>query len=256
MEIRILGAHNCESADTKLTSLLVDRVLAVDAGSITGSLPFSAQRALKAICLTHQHFDHIRDLPMLGLNLYAEGTVEVYGLESVLDVVSSCLFSDRIYLDFLTRPTLENPTFRLCPVEPYREVMVHGYTVLPLPVNHGMSAIGYQITSRDQKSFFFTGDTARNATSLWQMVSAQLLIIEVTLPDSSKGLAMDASHLTPQLLKEELVELKRIKGLLPRVVTVHMNPELEIEIRDEVEQISQELGVEVTLGYQGMTIIL
>ncbi len=256
MEIRILGAHNCESPDTGLISILIDQALVIDAGSITSSLPFSAQRGLKAIFLTHQHFDHVRDLATLGLNLYGQRTIELYALESVLDVVSSCLFSDKIYLDFRNRPTPEKPTFKFCPVEPYKEVVVQGYAVLPLPVNHGMSAVGYQVTSRDKKSFFFSGDTGRNNPSFWQAVSAQLVIIEVTFPNSHQTLAMESSHLTPQFLKEELGKLKGVRGSLPPVVTVHMNPELEGEIREEVEQVSRELGAEITLGYEGMTIVL
>ncbi len=256
MEIRILGAHNCESPDTRLVSLLVDQALVIDAGSITSSLPFSAQRELKTIFLTHQHFDHIRDLATLGLNLYAQRTVELYALESVLDIVSSCLFTDKIYLDFRNRPSPEKPTFKLCPVEPYKEVVIPGYAVLPLPVNHGVSAVGYQVTSRDKKSFFFSGDTGRNTPSLWQAVSAQLLIIEVTLPNSHQALAIESSHLTPQLLKEELGELKGVKGSLPPVVTVHMSPELEGEIREEVEQTSRELGAKIALGYEGMRVVL
>jgi ribonuclease BN (tRNA processing enzyme) len=119
-----------------------------------------------------------------------------------------------------------------------------------------MSAVGYQITSRDKKSFFFSGDTGRNNPSFWQAVSAQLVIIEVTFPNSHQTLAMESSHLTPQFLKEELGKLKGVRGSLPPVVTVHMNPELEGEIREEVEQVSRELGAEITLGYEGMTIVL
>lgn len=256
MEIRILGAHNCESPDTRLTSLLIDQALVIDAGSITSSLPFSVQRGLKAILLTHHHFDHIRDLATLGLNLYAQRTVELYALESVLDVVSSYLFSDEIYLDFRNRPTPEKPTFKVCPLEPYKEVVIQGYAVLPLPVNHGVSAVGYQITSQDKKSFFFSGDTGRNTPTLWEMVSAQFLIIEVTLPNSYRTLAIESGHLTPQLLKEELSELRGVRSSLPPVVTVHMNPELEGEIMVEVEQISRELGAKITLGYEGMAIVL
>ena len=256
MEIRIIGAHNCESPDTKLISLIVDNTLAIDAGSITSGLPFAAQRGLEAILLTHHHFDHVRDLATLGLNLYAQRTIELYALESVLDIVSSYLFSDKIYLDFRNRPSPEEPTFKLCPVEPYKEVAIQGYAILPLPVKHSMSAVGYQITSRDKKSFFFSGDTGRNNSSLWQAVSAQLVIIEVTFPNSRQTLAIESGHLTPQFLKEELGKLKGVRGSLPPIVTVHMNPELEGEIREEVEQVSRELGAEITLGYEGMTIVL
>ena len=62
MEIRFLGVHNLESVDTKLVSLLIDGVLAVDAGSITTTLSFEEQQRIKSFLITHHHFDHIRDL--------------------------------------------------------------------------------------------------------------------------------------------------------------------------------------------------
>jgi len=65
MNIQLLGVHNCESQNTKLTSLLIDDILVVDAGGLTSSLSFEAQRKLKAILLTHQHYDHIKDVPAI-----------------------------------------------------------------------------------------------------------------------------------------------------------------------------------------------
>lgn len=256
MEIHILGAHNCESRDTRLVSLLIDHTLAIDAGAITSSLPFSAQQGLKAVLLTHHHFDHIRDLATLGMNLYGWGTIELYALESVLGVVSSYLFNEEIYVDFGKRPTAERPTFKFCPLEPHKEVIIHGYAVLPLPVNHNVPAVGYHITSQDKKSIFFSGDTGRNSSSLWEVVSPQLLITEVTMPDRFEAMAISSGHLTPRLLKEELIEFKRIKGYLPPIVTVHMTPHFVSEIREEVERISGELEAEITLGYEGMKVLL
>ena len=51
MEIRILGAHNSESDTARLTSLLVDGTLAVDAGGLTSSLSFSEQAKVDNILL-------------------------------------------------------------------------------------------------------------------------------------------------------------------------------------------------------------
>ncbi len=256
MEIEILGAHNCESRDARLVSLLIDHTLVIDAGSITSSLSLSAQLGIKAVLLTHHHFDHIRDLATLGMNLYPRFTVELYALESALGAVSAHLFTSDIYIDFGHRPTPERPTFRLCPLEPYQEVTIQGYAVLPLPVNHAVPTVGYQITAQGEKSFFFSADTGRNPPSLWQGLSPQLLIMEVTLPNSYQSAALNSGHLTPQMLKEELAEFKRVRGFLPPVVTVHMSPELESEIRQELEQVSAELGAEITLGDEGMRIVL
>jgi len=241
MELEILGAHNCESAEARLTSLLIDGVLALDAGGLTSTLPLEAQRGLKAVLLTHQHFDHIRDLATLGMNLYGRGSIELYATQSVLDMVGSHIFNDELYVDFSRRPS-PRPTFKMCPLEPYREEMIHGYAVLPLPVNHSVPTVGYQITSGDDKCLFYTGDTGRNHPSLWQAVSPQLLVTEVTMPTSYQEMATSAGHLTPRLLREELLEFRREKGYLPHIVIIHMNPQLEAEIRSEVEEVARELG--------------
>jgi len=68
MNIQVLGAHNCESQNTKCISLLIDDALAIDAGGLTSSLSFETQQKLNAILLTHQHYDHVRDIPMLAMN--------------------------------------------------------------------------------------------------------------------------------------------------------------------------------------------
>ncbi len=255
MEIKILGAHNCESADARLVSLLIDGTIAIDAGSITSSLSLPAQRGLKAVLITHHHFDHIRDLATLGMNLYGWGSIELYAPERVFGVLSSYLFSDEIYIDFSKRPSPQRPTFRLHPVEPYKEAVIHGYAVLPLPVNHSVPTVGYQVGSQG-KCLFYTGDTGRNPPTLWETVSPQLLITEVTLPDEFEAQAISAGHLTPGLLKEELLEFKRLKGYLPRIIIVHMNPSLEARIGEEVESISRELGAEICLGHEGMKVVL
>jgi len=84
MKVQILGAHNLESANTRLVSLLVDDVLALDAGSLTSSLSFEAQAGGKAILLTHHHFDHMRDIATIGLNGYSLGIIQVCGTRSTL----------------------------------------------------------------------------------------------------------------------------------------------------------------------------
>ena len=66
MRIRVLGAHNCETRSTRLVTLLIDDILALDAGGLTSTLTVKAQKKLKGILLTHPHYDHIRDIPALG----------------------------------------------------------------------------------------------------------------------------------------------------------------------------------------------
>ena len=68
MRVRVLGAHQLETRDTRLTSFLIDGVLAVDAGSLTSGLTLEEQESVEAILITHHHFDHCRDLLTFGLN--------------------------------------------------------------------------------------------------------------------------------------------------------------------------------------------
>ncbi len=88
MNIKLLGAHNCESQNTRLLSLLIDDVLVLDAGGLTSSLSFPAQQKLKTILLTHQHYDHIRDIPAIAINFYLSGnTINVYSTLPVYDAL-------------------------------------------------------------------------------------------------------------------------------------------------------------------------
>ena len=45
---------------------------------------------------------------------------------------------------------------------------------------------------------------------------------------------------------------RELKGYLPRVITVHMSPGLEAEIKTEVAALSTELNSPITLAYEGM----
>jgi len=256
MELEILGAHNSESSDSKLVSLLIDQTIAIDAGCLTSSLSLSAQQQIKAILITHHHFDHIRDLATFGMNSYMWGPVNVYALDSVLGVISTHLLNEVLYPDFRQKPLPEKPSLRFCPVEPKKEIVIEGYGVLPLPVQHHVPAVGYQVTSPDKKSIFYTGDTGSGCASCWEVVSPQLLIIEVTMPNRFEFVAQATGHLSPRLLRQELLDFKRIKGYLPPVVVVHMSPQLESEIGEGVAQVAAELETKITLGREGMKFVL
>lgn len=256
MELKILGAHNCETRDARLTSLLIDGRLAIDAGGLTSSLTYSEQMAIRAILITHHHFDHIRDLATLGMNVFASGPVNVYATESVLETIASYLFDGVLYPEFHRKPSPDRPALKLCPIEPNKQTAIEGYTVLPLPVSHVIPTIGYQVTSPDGKALFYTGDTGKGLTKVWKAISPDLLLIEVTVPEKYRKAAEEHGHLSTQLFKEELLSFKKLKGYLPRIITVHMSPHIENDIRKEVAQVAAELGAEITVGYEGMKVVL
>lgn len=256
MDIQVLGAHNCESSKLRLVTLLIDEVLAIEASSLTSSLSLEAQRKLQAVLLTHQHYDHIRDVPAIGMNFYlAQAAINIYSTQPVYDALATCLLNGELYPKFLERPE-NRPTVEFHTVEPGRSEQIAGYSILPLPVRHGVPAVGYQVTSPDGKAVFYTGDSGPGLDDCWERVSPQLLITEVTASDRFKESAGNGGHLTPALLKQELITFSKLKGYLPQVVTVHMSPGLEAEIEAEIAAVAAELDSPITLAHEGMRLKL
>jgi len=256
MNIQVLGAHNCESQSSKFISLLIDDILAIDAGGLTSSLSFQAQQKLKAILLTHQHYDHIRDIPAIGMTFFLyKATINIYSTQSVYDALTTHLLNGKLYPNFLEQPQ-QNPTIKFTIIEPYRIEQIEGYSILATEVNHSVPTIGYQVTSSDGKIVFYTGDTGPGLVNCWKYVSPQLLITEVIAPNRYNESAKESGHLTPSLLKQELIIFQEVKGYLPQVVVVHMTPTLEKEIEAEIAVVAKALNNSITLAYEGMQLHL
>jgi len=249
MKIRFLGAHNTETSSSGLMCLLLDEAVALDAGCLTSKLSLGQQLALKAVLFTHGHYDHIRDLPMLAMNCYLnEGVVHAYGSQEVKDALAEHILNGQIYSRFFERPVLD---FHV--LEPYATFLLGRYEVTPVLVSHSIPATGYLIKS-DGRSFFYTGDTGPGLSACWSRISPDLLIIEITASNSFSEFGRESGHITPELLKEELIEFRKIRGYLPRVVTVHMNPSLEAEIAGELKEVARVLGCDISLAREGLEI--
>jgi len=138
MKISFLGAHNTESRNTKLVSLLIDDNLALDAGGLTSSLSFSEQMKLRAVLVTHQHYDHIKDIPLLGMNLFLNNaSIDIYSIPSVYESLASHLLNDDLYPDFLEE-TEGGATIRFHTIKTHHEFKIGDYDILPLPVAHSV----------------------------------------------------------------------------------------------------------------------
>ena len=121
MRVRVLGAHQLETRDTRLTSFLIDGFLAVDAGSLTSGLTLEEQESVEAILVTHHHFDHCRDLLTFGLNTRGS-TTDVYACPEVLESLSANLVNGAIYPDH-TRSPAGCPSLRFNPSSPARKTV-------------------------------------------------------------------------------------------------------------------------------------
>jgi len=224
MDLRILGCSGGEAEGHRLTGLLVNGVLAIDAGSLTQALTVQEQIGLRQIFISHSHLDHICSLPFFTKNIFGhtDVPVEIRALPETLDALRRHLFNDELWPDFSVIPSPDNPIIRFSEIAPGVAYELEGVRVTPIPVNHLVPCVGYLVED-DHSAFIFTSDTAET-DRIYQVANRtrnlKLLITEASFPNEQAWLAEASKHLTPEKLGGEL---KKLKAEVP-VGVYHLTP--------------------------------
>lgn len=249
MKVRIVGAHNYASRDTRLACALIDGRLALDAGSLATALTFEEQARIEAVLLTHRHLDHVSDLLMLSGTAYYSGThVDVYGVEPTIRAVEEYLFNGKLFTDPRTRPSRDDPAMRLHVLEEYRPAEIAGYTVLAVPGEHSVPMWGFEVADLAGKRVFYSGDTNEDIAKVWPHIRPDLMLLECTISNARAEGPQRPGHLSAKLFGGVLEDFRRQHGYIPKTVAVHLLPFDEDAVRAELPPVADELGIEIAIA--------
>jgi len=235
MRLTVLGPHGGELPGCRSTCFLLDDRLAIDAGALTQSLELPALTRIDDILLTHSHFDHVKDLPMLSdvLVTARDRPVTIHGNQGCIRTLEQHLFNDVLWPDFTVIPSKRHPTFRLRPFKAGATVKVGPYRVRSVPVSHPVESCGFVI-SDGTSALGISGDTGPT-DRLWKVLDAtpelKAVLVECSFPNELQALADLSGHLTPRTLEEELKKLHR-PGV--EILLYHLKPAHLTELRSQV----------------------
>ncbi len=252
MNVRILGAHQGESNEIHFMSIAVDSSLAIDAGGLTSVLSLEEQQAIEAVLVTHQHYDHIKDLPGLAYELWLLKSLQLYCTEPTEKMLRTHLFNDKIWPSMQSREESYHPLIYKRVVEG-ETFTVSGYRVTAVAMSHTCPTVGYMV-EQDSKSFFYTADTRRQENLLWGHLRPNLLIAETTMSSEYEEEADRFGHMTPLSLGSELRAFHDRQGYFPRTLCVHVNPRHEARVRKEIAQLAETLDAQIEVAHEGMVV--
>ena len=246
-------------------------MLAVEASALTASLSLAEQAAIRAVLVSHPHFDHCKDLPGLAYNGPWEQPIEVVGSAGTHAVLRRTLFDPSLWLPFFDFPPA-------APRLAYREARAHepltvaGYRVVPVPSDHyapaelpvltGQAAptrdpsvaLGFFIACGDA-SLYYTGDTGPGFAAALGDLRPDVLVTEVGLPNAQRHRVSELRHLTPADLQAELEILGArggpAQGAPARVLAVHLAPHSEAAIRAELVEVARATGAAIEVATEG-----
>jgi ribonuclease BN (tRNA processing enzyme) len=236
MLLKVLGSSGAEFQGFNLPAFLIDGSLLLDAGTIGSRLSESEQWDIRNILITHSHLDHIKGIPFLADNIIIknkEHSITIFGIKETLTSLRENLLNDKIWPDFTKISAAIEPVIKLRNISAGRSFSINGYKITAYKVNHTVPAAGYIIKDGKGSSLLYTGDTGPT-NEIWKASDrVNVVIVEVSFPDSMEELALKTGHLTSRLL---MGELEKIKDMPDRIYITHPKPQYIKQIRSEIKK--------------------
>jgi ribonuclease BN (tRNA processing enzyme) len=238
MEIKVLGSFGGQSPGLRLTSLLVNGSIALDAGSLSQALEIEEQVLVRSIVLTHSHMDHISSLPFFVENVFGQGAgIDIYASAETVYAIRKYLFNNSTWPDFTRIPNHLLPAMRFTEIEDNVPFTVDGVTFTPFPVDHIVPTFGFLIEQGDS-AILWSSDTGPT-TRLWELANSarnvKAVCIDTSFDNALQRVADLSLHLTPRTLEAELQKLSRPLPLLVH----HLKPACAKRIREEIRALKR-----------------
>jgi ribonuclease BN (tRNA processing enzyme) len=237
MKIEVLGSYGGESPECRMTTLLVNERVALDAGSLTQMLSIERQKNVEAIVLTHSHVDHTNSLPFFVENVYggSRPAVEVYASAATIYAIRKNLFNNASWPDFTRLPNNLLPSVQFKPLEREVPVVLGDVRFTPFLVEHLVPTFGYLI-EHEGSAIVWSSDTGPTVR-LWEIANSapglRAVMLDTSFDNSMQRIADLSLHLTPATLSEEIKKLNRD---VP-VYLHHLKPPCIERIRTQVAAI-------------------
>lgn len=245
MQLEVLGSYGGESIDCRMTCLLINGEVVLDAGSLSQALPIERQVGVRSVVLTHSHMDHTNALPFFIENVYGKGNgaIDIYASAPTTFAIRKNLFNNATWPDFTRLPNHLLPAVRFHEIEAERPFTVAGVTFTPIPVNHTVPTFGF-LVEQDGRSFLWSSDTGRTQR-LWEVANRTpglaALMLDTSFDNSMQQIADVSLHLTPATLAEELEKLEErvVERGLP-IYLHHLKPPCVEAIRRDVAALGRD----------------
>ncbi|MCZ6508718.1 MAG: 3',5'-cyclic-nucleotide phosphodiesterase [Acidobacteria bacterium] len=238
MRITVLGGYGGESEECRMTCLLIDGKVALDAGCLSRMLPVEEQRKVTSILLTHSHIDHTNSLPFFIDNVYGDGDcrIDIYSSPATIYAVRRHLFNNTFWPDFARLPNHLVPALRFHELRDERPVEIEGLRFTPIPTHHLVPTHGFLI-ERGSAAVLWSSDTGPT-TRMWEIANSvpnlAAVFLETSFDNGMQRMADRAQHLTPRTM---FAELRKLERSVP-VILHHLKPPYIDKIHQEVEEMA------------------
>jgi ribonuclease BN (tRNA processing enzyme) len=237
MRIQVLGGYGGESPDCRMTCLLINGTIALDAGSLSQALAVEQQVEVRSVLLSHSHMDHTNSLPFFIENVYGKGNgaIDIHASGATIYAIRKYLFNNATWPDFTRLPNHLLPAVRFHELESETPLELDGVTFTPIPVDHLVPTHGFLI-EQNGAAVLWSSDTGPTQR-LWEVANRtpnlKAICIETSFDNALQPVADVSLHLTPRTLE---VELRKLERRVPLLIH-HLKPPCIRRIREEVRQL-------------------